>query len=135
MKDTITYHAHGQSEEFAQPMELAFALRLLGLMEHGAVHLTKQFADDGIGGAGSGRIIGRKSGRGVGYMARHKLWMSRDDHLFLRPEPLTIYTGLPCTEDVVDYYQDCYPGVELNVQFLEQWELKALALPMPEGEE
>jgi hypothetical protein len=60
-----------------------------------------------------------------GYMERHRQWMVADDHLFLIPEPLHIYTSLPECEATVQYYQDCFPDVELTIDFdMGQEELK-----------
>ena len=50
----------------------------------------------------------------AGYMERHKAWLTADDHLFLIPEPLTIYTSLPMTMDTIQYYKDCFPDVEIK---------------------
>ena len=58
------------------------------------------------------------------YMERHKMWLTQDDHLFLIPEPLTIYTSLPMTEKTIKHYNDCFPDVELTINFaLDQEEL------------
>ena len=61
----------------------------------------------------------------AGYMDRHKAWMVRDDHLFLNPEPMTIYTSKPMTEKTIKHYHDCFPDVELTINFgMDQEELQ-----------
>ena len=63
----------------------------------------------------------------AGYKERHRAWLSEDDHMFLTPGPLTIYTSLPDTTETADYYNDCYPDVTVSLVFCTQDQLALVA--------